>query len=334
MDPVIDHLNARLDALDASRAQPRFYPVGTPGKAWTAEEKAHWRDTRALPVKRSYGEQVLQKVEALKDRFDVQQYGALSYDPERYPLFSIATRNWQPDLPSVLVTGGVHGYETSGVQGALLFLDTQAEAYSSSFNIIVAPCVSPWGYEVINRWNPNAVDPNRNFVPDSVAEECSNLLKLVASIDAKGGGPIILHVDLHETTDTDETEFRPAKEARDGGSYTPQAPADTIPDGFYTVGDANNPQFDFQKAVIDSVRKVTHIAPPDADGCIIGEPIQQEGVVNYPAKGLGLCMGVTDALYVTTTEIYPDSPLVDDQNCNLGQVASVVGALEYIKGLK
>ena len=45
-------------------------------------------------------------------------------------------------------------------------------------------------------------------------------------------------------------------------------------------------------------------------------------------------MGVIDALYVTTTEIYPDSPLVDDQNCNLGQVASVVGALEYIKGLK
>ena len=29
------------------------------------------------------------------------------------------------DKPSVLITGGVHGYEKSGVQGAILFLQTQ-----------------------------------------------------------------------------------------------------------------------------------------------------------------------------------------------------------------
>lgn len=34
------------------------------------------------------------------------------------------TKDWAPDKPSVLVTGGVHGYETSGVQGALQFIDT------------------------------------------------------------------------------------------------------------------------------------------------------------------------------------------------------------------
>ena len=33
--------------------------------------------------------------------------------------------------------------------------------------------------------------------------------------------------------------------------------------------------------MIDSVRAVTHIAPPDAKGNIIGEPISQEGVVAY-----------------------------------------------------
>jgi hypothetical protein len=48
------------------------------------------------------------------------------------------------------VTGGVHGYETSGVEGALLFLETKAEAYSKDFNILVAPCISPWGYERIH----------------------------------------------------------------------------------------------------------------------------------------------------------------------------------------
>jgi len=59
----------------------------------------------------------------------------------------------------------VHGYETSGVQGALLFLQSAAAAYSESFNLLVVPCVSPWGYETIQRWNAQAVDPNRSFNP-------------------------------------------------------------------------------------------------------------------------------------------------------------------------
>ena len=35
----------------------------------------------------------------------------------------------------------MHGYETSGVQGALLFLQSAAAAYSESFNLLVVPCV-------------------------------------------------------------------------------------------------------------------------------------------------------------------------------------------------
>ena len=54
------------------------------------------------------------------------------------------SKDWAPEKPHVLVTGGVHGYEKSGVQGALLFLDRAAAAWSPEFNIIVAPCVNPW----------------------------------------------------------------------------------------------------------------------------------------------------------------------------------------------
>lgn len=42
-------------------------------------------------------------------------------------------------------------YETSGVQGAILFLQTQAERFEHTFNIVGVPCVSPWGYETIQR---------------------------------------------------------------------------------------------------------------------------------------------------------------------------------------
>ncbi|HHF3148965.1 M14 family metallopeptidase [Vibrio diabolicus] len=296
-----------------------IYPIGTPGQPWSEEERKAWLATQE--VKRSYQDEVVSKIDALRERFDVEQYGALSYNEARFPLFCIKTRNWDSTKPVVLVTGGVHGYETSGVHGALKFVETEAERYAEHFNIVVAPCVSPWGYEVINRWNPNAIDPNRSFYEDSPAEESANLMKLVATL-----GDVLMHIDLHETTDSDETEFRPALAARDGIEYI----EGMIPDGFYTVGDSENPQPEFQKAVIESVAKVTHIAPADENGEIIGSPVVQFGVINYPMVKLGLCGGVTNCVYGTTTEVYPDSPTVTDEECNDAQVAAVVGGLNYV----
>ncbi len=296
------------------------YPIGTPGQKWGEEERLAWREQTT--IKREYQQEVIPKILALKDRFDVDQYGALSYNVERFPLFCIKSKNWSDSKPTVLVTGGVHGYETSGVHGALKFADTQGEKYSELFNLIIAPCVSPWGYETINRWNPLALDPNRSFYENSPAEESANLMALVATL----GDTILVHIDLHETTDTDETEFRPALAARDGIEYI----EGMIPDGFYTVGDTENPQSEFQAAVIASVAKVTHIAPADEDGKIIGSDVVAHGVINYPMKKLGLCGGVTNCLFGTTTEVYPDSPKVTDEECNDAQVAAIIGGLDFV----
>ena len=106
-----------------------------------------------------------------------------------------------------------------------------------------------------------------------------------------------------------------------------------IPDGFYLVGDTDNPASDFQSAIIESVKKVTHIAPADENGKIIGKPLSQCGVINYEAKKLGLCAGFTNSLYATTTEVYPDSPLVTDEDCISAQIAAIKGGLNYIASL-
>ena len=46
----------------------------------------------------------------------------------------------------------------------------------------------------------------------------------------------------------------------------------------------------------------------------------QEGVIGIPPpKSLGLCAGMTNAPYATTTEVYPDSPQADDAQCNAAQ---------------
>jgi len=145
----------------ATTTMTTSYPIGTPTKPWGTAEVTEWRTSRA--IQRSYRDEVLKKLDSLRERscFEVGQYGSLSQDPERYPLYYVKTRDWKEGRPCVLITGGVHGYEMSGVQGALEFLATKAEAYGRDFNILVAPCISPWGYETIQRWTCRAVDPNR-----------------------------------------------------------------------------------------------------------------------------------------------------------------------------
>jgi hypothetical protein len=299
------------------------YQIGTPGVKWSNTEKSQWRAQQE--IKRSYKEQVLDVLDGLGEEFELIQYGALSCAPDDYPLFIIKSKNWKNDCENVFVTGGVHGYETSGVHGALCFALTEAKNYLSKFNFVIAPCISPWGYETINRWNSNAVDPNRSFYRDSPSEEASALMSYISALATE----FITHIDLHETTDTDNSEFRPALGARDAIEQKNW----NIPDGFYLVGDSTKPVDLFQKAIINKVKTVTHIAPADEEQRLIGEPLAQFGVINYAARELGLCMGLTDAPYVTTTEVYPDSPLVNDKNCINAQVAVITAALDYLSQL-
>ncbi|SHE53040.1 Succinylglutamate desuccinylase / Aspartoacylase family protein [Microbulbifer donghaiensis] len=298
---------------------PAFYPIGTPETPWGEAERAEWLSRQSR--QRSYEAEVLSAIEGLRPRFDVEEYGRLEYGSESFPLLAIRSRDWRDDLPVVLVTGGVHGYETSGVHGALQFVDQHAADYAGRVNLLVAPCVSPWGYERIHRWNPLAVDPNRSFREDSPAEESAALMRLVAPVRDR----VLLHIDLHETTDTDETEFRPALAERDGKPFAPGG----IPDGFYLVDDSENPQPEFQQAVIAAVEKVTHIAPADDNGEIIGSPVVARGVIEYPLKQLGLCASITSAPYKTTTEVYPDSPRATPEQCNTAQAVAVCAAIDY-----
>ncbi|WP_368649235.1 M14 family metallocarboxypeptidase [Castellaniella ginsengisoli] len=299
--------------------QPPFYPIGTPGVPWGDAEIAAWLARQRRH--RSYADEVLSEIERLRGRFDVVSYGRLDYAPDVYPLFALRSRDWQPARPVALVTGGVHGYETSGVHGALRFAERHAADYTGRLDLMIVPCVSPWGYERIHRWNPLALDPNRSFHPGGRAPESAALLALVAPFADR----VRVHIDLHETTDTDESEFRPALAARDGRSFSPGG----IPDGFYLVDDTEAPQPAFQDAVIRAVSKVTHIAPADAQGEIIGSPVVAPGVIRYDLRSLGLCAGITDAPYRTTTEVYPDSPRATPEQCNAAQAAAVCAALDY-----
>ena len=175
-----------------------FYPVGYPLASWGESERSAWL-AHVGPPRRSYAADVIAKLEPLKETFDVVQYGALSQDPGRYPLFCVKTRNWDASKPCALITGGVHGYETryDGVLCCFCIIFWPAECtvrfFSfrnarwcsarcllrfllscisvdfcvQAFNIAVCPCVCPWGYETIQRWTSKAIDPNRFFIASS-----------------------------------------------------------------------------------------------------------------------------------------------------------------------
>ena len=358
-----------MDSSMPSTPHASAYPIGKPGQVWGEEEKSLWLNKQV--IQRSYAEQVLALIldsasisantadpmettatqsnahPEITSALELVHYNTLAYNTlhqgaSDYPVYLFKSRHWDETKPNVLITGGVHGYETSGVQGAIRFLRTKAQHYCQHANLIIVPCLSPWGYETINRWNPHAIDPNRSFVHDTAPHDTAmTQAKAQASkvqlSDVQEAHALMaalselavnfsLHIDLHETTDSDNAEFRPALAARDGTSYDNW----DIPDGFYLVGDTLKPQAEFQKAVINAVNAITHIAPAGEHARLIGVPIAQFGVINYPTKALGLCAGMTDATYCTTTEVYPDSPLVDDENCILAQVAAITGALDYV----
>jgi hypothetical protein len=303
-----------------SMSNTPFYPIGTPGQPWGLAELAQWRASQVR--QRSYADDVVSRIDHLRGRFEVSTYGEVVYADERFTLWAIRSKAWQAGLPCVLVTGGVHGYETSGVQGALRFVDAHAQAYAGRANLLVVPCVSPWGYERIQRWNFDALDPNRNFREGSPAQESAALMRLVAPLKGK----FAAHIDLHETTDSDETEFRRAVRARDGQAFQPGS----IPDGFYTVDDTESPEPAFQQAIIEAVQRVTHIAPADDKNEIIGSPVVSPGVIRYALKSLGLCASITGARYTTTTEVYPDSPRATPEQCIAAQVAAVCAAVDFV----
>src|SRR3982751_2670131 len=97
----------------ASSTQP--YPIGIPGTPWGPAERAAWLGRQQ--VRRSYAAEVVAPLQArLPAQAELFHYGVLNsarLGLGTSPLHAVRSRAWHPDRPVVLVTGGVHGYETS-----------------------------------------------------------------------------------------------------------------------------------------------------------------------------------------------------------------------------
>src|SRR3546814_19212252 len=106
--------------------------IGTPGTPWGDAERALWRSRQSR--RRSYVDDVLGAIEHLRARFDVVEYGRLDYPPDSYTLLAVRSRDWNDDLPCLLVTRGVHGSATRGVQRAQMFADSPGAEHPGGAN--------------------------------------------------------------------------------------------------------------------------------------------------------------------------------------------------------
>ena len=160
-----------------------------------------------------------------------------------YPIYQIHLASPAGTPKHVLITGGMHGDEPAGVEAVLQFLARDNTALLKNFSFLVIPCINPYGYVHNTRETLDAIDINRAFETESVAE--------VAIIkEALGQTQFSLAIDFHEDYDAtgfylyegkrDEQYIGPelAIAAKSIGSIDPEDPGEDAPDlaeGVYKV---------------------------------------------------------------------------------------------------
>ncbi len=316
---------------------------------WKEADKLEWLAKQTL--QRSYAEQVLTRIEKLKqagDHLKILPYGNLTLQgreelaidgttltaqeyQDRYPLYYAEVGDITDSKPNIIITGGTHGYEESGVYGALEFLEKDAANYSDHFSFMVFPCISPFAFEVNQRWTHDAWDPNRSFDRSKpYVPEAQLVMDVLDKAHKSIGRDFAAAVDLHETPDRDKT-MMPPQYQRYGINLT--ADDILIPNGYYLISNVANRSPQMATKIIESVRKVTPIAP---DPEIHGEK-NEEGVViskgDSPThQGLNQAYMKTISDNSFTTEIYPEihSEPRGSQEAIAAQRATIHGVLDYL----
>lgn len=263
----------------------------------------------------------------------LQKYADIQARDETYAGIRVTVGDLQNGKPNILITGGVHGYEPSGIEASIAFLKDDASALSAYFNFVVYPCLSPWAYEYDQRWNSQAQDPNRLFSrgDDIVyAAECYHFMNDMEANGTKFSAAI----DLHETPDRD-VELRRMRWERFG--HPPDPNYKIIPQGFHLIltqastPEDNERQLLFGETIIENVRELSPIAP---DEVILGQR-NQGGVLLVPAKeGLLRHYLATHANHVAVTEVYPDHPSMAPETSVDAQWAAIHGVVQHILNLR
>lgn len=299
-------------------------------QGWSATQKQQWyADVVAKGPVRDYEEVVARLQRLPANSHCLESYGEVRTPLKNYPAFCVTVGDIQNGNPNILIAGGVHGYEPSGVEAALRFLEDEVQSFRNEFNFVVYPCVSPWSYVYDTRWNWQAEDPNRQFSKDPAKTKIDECEIFMASME-KRACRFACAIDLHETSNRD-IELRKMRAERFGSKLATDY--QHIPQGAYLLltdrdtCEGKEQQWQFGHSIMTVMRDYSPIAP---DEMILGHP-NYKGVVLSPASD-GTTRAYLDqhADFVAVTEIYPDHPKMTPERTVQAQIASVYGALNFV----
>ncbi len=316
---------------------------------WNEADKLAWLSKQTF--QRSYRDQVLSRIDKLKqvgDPIKIEQYGSLSLQgrdevsvsgqnlsaedyKNRYPLYYAEVGDITNGKPNIIVTGGTHGYEESGVYGALEFLEKDAANYADRFNFLVFPCISPFAYEVNQRWTHDAWDPNRSFDRSKpYVPEAQLVMDVLDQARKRVGQDFAAAVDLHETPDRDK-EMMPPQYQRYGVNLS--AEDILIPNGYYLISNVANKFPEMATRIVDKVREVTPIAPdPEIHGDknVNGVVVSKGSDPTHQGLNQHYMKTISENSY--TTEIYPEihEEPRGSKEAIAAQRATIHGILDYL----
>jgi hypothetical protein len=163
-----------------------------------------------------------------------------------YPWFTL-TRETDRHAPTVLLSGGMHGEESAGVEGVTGWLESgRAERYP--VNWLVFPCINPYGWERNQRRNRQRRDINRQFRQPHNTPEAALIHQLVR------GRRFLFSMEFHE--DVDAT-------------------------GFYLYELRRQPPYLGEKIL----RAVSRVVPINRDPIIDGQHATGHGLIRREAEG-------------------------------------------------
>jgi predicted deacylase len=110
-------------------------------------------------------QKVIYRLDALPNDIRVEVLDEIS----GYSVFS-ATINPTASQRSLWINAGTHGDEPAPVEAALRFLETSCGALPADIQIVVTPCLNPFGYSEGQRENADGIDINWAYKRDDVPE--------------------------------------------------------------------------------------------------------------------------------------------------------------------
>ncbi len=161
---------------------------------------------------------IIDRITALPSSlYDITQHGALTIDPNRYPLFSVSTK-FNVNKPTIFLSALNHGHEINGGEALIRLFECQNTLPDlfDTFNVVAIPYINLWGYEHDTRRNSNAIDINRDFgdaAPET--EEAAFVQDVINDLKARNDN-VVAFCDMHETYTIKDTAFRQETAELDG----------------------------------------------------------------------------------------------------------------------